>query len=141
MSKKTTKELIAAYNAAAKKLGEKPVKRFANRATAEKRTAAIVARAKGSGSKAPTKAKKNGATRSSAPLDLKPRKGDVITPREGSLGEKAIKALAKGATRETLAKIIGGENASGRVRTLLNRLNSHNGYGIRQTGDTFKLVR
>lgn len=37
-------ELVAAYNAAAAKLGEKPVTRFADRKAAERRTAAMLAR-------------------------------------------------------------------------------------------------
>jgi hypothetical protein len=43
MSKSTTAELIEQYNFAAAKLGRDVVKRFADRATAEKRTAAILA--------------------------------------------------------------------------------------------------
>jgi hypothetical protein len=39
-----TSEILAAYNAAAKFLGEKPVARFADRKTAERRLAAITAR-------------------------------------------------------------------------------------------------
>lgn len=37
-------ELVAAYNAAAAKLGEKPVTRFADRKAAERRTAAMLAK-------------------------------------------------------------------------------------------------
>ena len=40
-----TPEIVDIYNKQAKKLGEKPVKRFSNRTTAIKRTTAIMAEA------------------------------------------------------------------------------------------------
>ena len=131
-----TVEIVDVYNKQAAKLGQSKVKRFANRATAIKRTKALLALSPESKS-APKKAKSNG--RPTKQLNLSPRaNGKEI--REGSLAEKVLLLLKKGATRDQLAKAIGGNNAPGRVRTLLLRMNTHNGVGITQTGDTFKSV-
>ena len=134
----TTAEIVDAYNKQAKKIGEKPVKRFANRATAIKRTTAILKQGYATSVSVPSTKVKKSTGRPSKELNLKPRDGRAI--REGSLAEKAYTLLKKGATRDQLAKLIGGANASGRVRTLLLRMNTYNGIGISQTGDRFKAV-
>lgn len=139
LKKLSTVEIVDVYNKQAKKLGEKPVKRFATRAAAVKRTKTIMELTKPVKGGKPLKYKaKNGRPTKELNLASRANGKDV---RAGSLAEKVLVLLKKGATHDQLAKAIGGTNAPGRVRTLLLRMNTHNGIGIAQTGDTFKASR
>lgn len=136
----TTAELVATYNEAATKLGQKTVKRFATREAAEERTRAILKQLK--------KAEKTKPVRSSEPIDW-PFNGASHPPREDSFAGQFLALLKNGVTLEELGNIIASKdredgrelgNIASRTRSVLRVLHVYNGYGIRQKGDVFKLV-
>lgn len=134
------RELVAKYNEAAAKVGEKPVKKFRDKETAETRTRSMVARA------ASQSGKKPGRPRNTEPINW-PVLDERHKVRANTLGEMFVDAMRNdGATMDQLAKIIvkhGGE-AKGtpeeRARALLRMLHTYNGFGIRQSGDRFKIL-
>jgi hypothetical protein len=113
MSKIKTAELIARYNAAAATLGRRAVTKFADRATAEKRVAAIEAevapKAKAQRAYDPDSLGEKRGLR----FDLPGRKSKVA-PREGSMRAKLLGLLqdagAKGVDFEELHKACGFGN-------------------------------
>ena len=135
--KMTIKDLTDAYNAAAKKLGRPTVKRFRDRKAAETRTKEILEE---------LQARKPG--RKSGPVNW-PYRGALHTPREGSLSCRIRDALKDGATMDQLSDVVAGFDAENgnppkdlpqRARFIMRDLHRYHGYGVRQKGETFKLV-
>lgn len=133
----TMKEMVQAHNEAAQQLGEKSVKRFRSKDEAEERTQDILKR---------LKARKPG--RKAGPIDW-PCTGVEHKVRGGTIGEMFINMLKKGTTMAGLVEGLEGHDAeigsgqeatAGRVRSILRVLHTYNGYGIRQKGNTLKLV-
>lgn len=146
-------ELVAAYN---KLSGKKAIKKFRSKADGVAKVNKLVA-----GTGKPTKveskpaAKGNGAGRPRKLIDWPyegPGNGEPSHKiREGTLNDQFIKVLGKGATEEELTAIVTAhDKATGktskdamstRVRQILRMLHTYNGYGIKQTGERYRLLR
>lgn len=137
----TMKELVERYNEAAKSVdGLKPVKKFRDRETAERRVRSIETKARAAGPRKP------GRPRSTEPINW-PVKDERHKVRDNTLGAMFVEAMkGDGATLEQLSKIIekNGETAQGnpetRARALMRILHTYNGFGIRQTADRYKVI-
>lgn len=117
--KVTTAQLVKRYNNAATTLGKKPVKKFVDRKTAERRVEEIKSRPK---PKYPR----------GMNFELPPFK-DKIAPRENSMRAKLLAELEsagkKGVAFEVLNKRCGFKNEKS-TRDALALLNRKNGYAI-----------
>jgi hypothetical protein len=151
MNKIKAAELIARYNAAAATLGRKPVKKFVNRATAEKRLAAIegeVAKKKGAAEK-PTALSRGEFD----PDSIGEKRGlrfdhagskTKVAPREGSMRAKLLGVLqeagAKGIDFEELHRACGFLNRKS-TRDAIALLSRKNGYAITGTDAAVRLAK
>jgi hypothetical protein len=144
-------ELVAAYN---KLSGKKAVKKFRTKADGIAKVSAL---AKSDGKPA-AKADKPAAAKSNGrpPKDINlpyagPGKGEPKSKiRDNTVNAGFVALLRKGTTMAELAKVVvASDKAKGktakddvntRVRSALRMLHTYNGYGIKQTGDTFRLV-
>ena len=124
----TLKELVATYNAAAATLGERPVTKFPDRATAERRVAALLARlqpARGPFSRTPAR----------APL------AKLSPPREGTQRAQCIALMLRprGATHAELEAVVRAFSAEGnvaqRIRDIIGLAHKAHGYGVRPSAD------
>ena len=148
MSNIKAAQIIARYNAAAATLGRKPVTKFVNRATAEKRLAAIEAEA--------AKKHEKPAALSRGEYDpdaLGEKRGlkfdhagskKKVAPREGSMRAKLLGMLqeagAKGIDFEELHKACGVLNRKS-TRDAIALLSRKNGYAITGTDAAVRLAK
>ncbi len=128
--KVTTAQLVARYNKAAAILGKKPVKKFADRKTAERRVKSIELQLP---SKKPHRMN----------FDL-PASKDKTAPRENSMRAKLLAELQsvgkKGIAFDTLHKRCGFKNPKS-TRDALGLLNRKNGYGISANANVVSLYK
>lgn len=126
-----TSDIVIAYNEAAKKLDRNPVKKFKDRATAEKRLATILVELK------------------TKPINL-PFKGIQHKVRSNSLRKLLMNRMENGATLLELQEVIKQRdekvgkdlgNLKIRVKRTLFFIHDYNGYGIRQEGTKLFLVK
>lgn len=119
----TLKELVAAYITAAATLGERPVTKFPDRATAERRVAALLARLqpeRGPFSRVPAR-------------DPLPK---LSPPREGTQRARCIGLMLRprGATYAELVAAVRAHSEEGnvaqRVRDIIGLAHKAHGYGI-----------
>ncbi len=119
----TTAQLVVRYNKVATTLGKKPVKKFADRKTAERRVNVIEAQL------TPTKSR-------GMNFDL-PASKNKSAPRENSMRAKLLDELQaagkKGIAFEVLHKRCGFKNLKS-TRDALGLLNRKNGYGVSTDG-------
>ena len=145
----STSDLLALYNEKAKALNEKPVKRFADRKTALRRTAEIVKIANGvdaeeSAARAapkatkPAKAKAEKAAPSGRTADFTApmREGGPQAYREGTNRAKLIEFLTDG-VGHTFEECVAKGFYPDRRNTYeaIKYLNTYVGFGIQQTQD------
>ena len=145
MSNIKAAEVIARYNTAAATLGRKPVKKFVDRATAEKRLAAIEA-------DVAKKKKPTALSRGEYDPDALGEKRGLrfdhpgskkrVAPREGSMRAKLLGVLkgagAKGIDFEELHKACGFLNRKS-TRDAIALLSRKNGYAISGTDASVRL--
>lgn len=140
---KTTAEIAEEYNSIARQLGEKTVRRFADRKTANRRLQAILSRARPAKREAPRAAEwrdRVGATRGLS-FDL-PGSKKKTPPREGTMRAVLLSKLEaagkKGVAFEALHKAAGFCNRAS-TRDAIRLLAVNNGYGVVAEGDTVRL--
>lgn len=143
----STKELLVVYNEAAKKRGEKQVKRFADHTSALRRTKAILEQKPAAKASAPAK------TSTSAPVtsrkmremhfNFKPdRDGIRQVKNEDSLRGRTVAMLKKGGTLpqvKQLIKVFDHDRGKGNAKTIDRRayelvriMHYYLGYGVRK---------
>jgi hypothetical protein len=132
----TGSELVALYNEAAESLGRKTVKKFSNKATALKRTAAILAEVK------PAKAEKKARTPKTFDLEFVGVQHKFVS---GSIREQFYRVMrrASGASWDDLVAIVKAVDAergtSGnelrRARSYVRIMHTYHGYGIKTLAD------
>ena len=124
----TLKALVATYNDAATTLGEKPVTKFRDRATAERRAAELLARLE-------PKSGPFSRTPARAPL------AELSPPREGTQRAQCNGLMLRPAGAsyaEIVAVVLAFSkkgNVSQRVRDIIGLAHKAHGYGIRTTDD------
>lgn len=126
--KVTTAQLVARYNKAASTLGQKPVKKFADRKTAERRVREIESH---------LQPKKPRGMNFNLPASK-----NKSAPRENSMRAKLLAELRaagkKGIAFDTLHKRCGFKNPKS-TRDALGLLNRKNGYGILAADDVVSI--
>jgi hypothetical protein len=120
----TLKELVDMHNEDAKKLGIKPVKKFRDRKSAEKRVADL--------------RKQTSKRTTDFPLPANP-KGLQHAVRPNSFRGILLDALKSGMTREQMEALAKKHDAKDPWGKMLI-LHSYNGVGIEQKGDKFFAV-
>jgi hypothetical protein len=136
----TGPQLVATYNESAEKLGEKPVKRFADRKSALRRTQEIHARAF---QLEPTKSRRYKGFNF-------PKSDTIKTMREGTLRASIRDAVAEGATFEQIQQVVSDYDVSKgknpydvKIRAYegLRLLHLYVGYGLEERGGKIHLVK
>lgn len=144
MTKKaTTTELVARYNKAAATLGRKPVKKFADRKTAERRVAAIEAELAPKPKERPAYDPDSLGEKRGLRFDLPGRLAkDCVEPREGTRRAKLLAMLQdagkKGIEFEDLHVGCGFKNRKS-TRDAIGLLSRNNGYAVAGTDACVKL--
>ncbi len=141
--KLTLKQLLSTYNEAADRLGKKQLKKFRNREQAEQRTKAILVELRDS---VPAKRSKVIDWPYTGPGEGAPSH----KIRNNTLNAQFVGLLKQGITRGELATVVreddeakakeAQDNVDSRVQSLLRMLHTYNGYGIKETDGTLKLV-
>lgn len=139
----SNKQLVERYNAAAAALGRKPVRRFASRATAERRVAAIEAELKPAKTTAVDRDNVGNSSRGLS-FDLPGRpKRECVEPREGTRCHAMLELLRAhegGLEFEEIHQTIGFANRRS-TYDALRLLNRVNGYGLAGSDACVKLAR
>ena len=143
MSKIKAAELIARYNAAAEKLGRKPVNKFSSRAVAERRVAAIEAEVAPKASQSKSYDPDALGAARGLRFDL-PGSKNKVAPREGTSRAKLLDMLkaagAKGIDFEELHSACGFKNRKS-TRDAIGLLSRRNGYAISGTDASVRLSK
>lgn len=125
---KTLAELVATYNEAAASLGEKPITKFRDRATAERRVAEMLAR---------LPAKPGPFAR----VPNRPALTPLSPPREGTQRARCIALMLRpeGASYDEIVAVVLAHSREGnvaqRVRDIIGLAHKAHGYGVRASDD------
>lgn len=132
------------YNEFAAELGEKPVKRFADRKSAERRLAEIAARAK-----AARKPSKKGVSKPRVGFNFAKGENGIRNMRDGTLRAQVRDALAGGATFDEVCDVVKAfdldrnknpENVESRAYGAIRLLHFYVGYGLEERDGKIFLV-